>query len=87
MNVISSRANFCQSKENLEKKESSALSIETLKSILIVKCNMEFTCTKFYYFLKSCEDILKKISAQEKYFSKKPKPIDLSLGAMSIDSE
>lgn len=42
------------------KEERSKLSIETLKSILIVKCNMEFTCTEFHEFLKSDNDALKK---------------------------
>lgn len=65
-------------------KERSSLSIETLKSILIVKCNMDFDCADFYHFLKSREDILKQIGAQEKYEKKNPKK---SLGAMSIDSE
>lgn len=73
------------SKENkIWTKERSRLSIETLKSILIVKCNMDFSCTEFYQFLKPKDDILKQISAQEKYEPKKQKT---SFGAMSIDSE
>ncbi|RYX79070.1 hypothetical protein EON71_01030 [bacterium] len=64
--------------------ESSALKIDTLKSILIVKCNMDFSCTEFFQFLKTRKDILKKISSQEKYDFKKPKA---SLGAMSVDEE
>lgn len=46
---------------------------------------MKFTCTEFHRFLKTRNDILKKISAQEKYdYYKKQKA---SPGAMSIDFE
>lgn len=40
---------------------------------------MDFTCTKYYHFLKSRDDILEQIAVQEKYDAKKPKP---NLGAM-----
>lgn len=70
------------------RKEKSALKVTTLKSILNIRYNMEFKCAEFYQFLNSHQDILKKISTQDKYDFKKPKPKPMSSpGAMSIDSE
>lgn len=73
---------------NIWTKEKSQLEIETIKSILFVKKNMEYTCEEFYEYIKNRPDILRQISSQEKYqFKQQPKPtIETSPGAMSIDS-
>lgn len=68
------------------KSESSSFLIKTIKSILIVQFNMEFTCPEFHRYLITRENILKKISTQEKYDFKKPNPKQ-SPGAMSVDFE
>lgn len=47
--------------------EKTRLQIKTLKSILLVKYNMKFSCLDFFTFLKSKPELLKKISTQEKY--------------------
>lgn len=47
--------------------EKTRLQVKTLKSILIVKYNMAFSCLEFFKFLKSKPDLLAKIAAQEKY--------------------
>lgn len=67
--------------------EKSSLLPSTLKSILIVKNNMDYECSEFYKFLKDQPDLLKQISTQEKYDFKTPRAIaDRSPGAMSIDA-
>lgn len=67
--------------------EKSNLHPSTLKSILIVKNNMENDCAEFYEFLKKKPDLFQKISCQETYEFKKPKEnVDKSPGAMSIDT-
>lgn len=67
--------------------EKSALEPSTLKSILIVKNNMEYDCFEFHKFLKCQPALLRKISSQEKYDFKKPPQISgNSPGAMSIDT-
>lgn len=66
------------------KQESSALQISTLKSILTVKINLEYTCMEFFDFIKNQPVLLRKISSQDKYDFKQPKS-QTSPGAMSID--
>lgn len=65
-------------------KDKSELSIDTLKSILLVKINMELDCTAFHKYLKTRPELLKKIAGQEKYTFKQPNPIDSSPSAMSV---
>lgn len=55
------------SAKNIWKTESSQLGVNTLKSILLVKNNLEYKCVDFYHFLKTQPQLLRKISAQEKY--------------------
>lgn len=67
--------------------EKSALKPSTLKSMLIVKINMDYDCCEFFEFLKKQPGLLQNISTQEKYEFKIPKQIaDKSPGAMSIDT-
>lgn len=69
------------------KQESSALMISTLKSILLVKNNLEYDCINFYNFLKTQPELLRKIASQDKYDFKQPKSDDASSpGAMSVDA-
>ena len=63
------------------KQESSALQVSTLKSILTVKVNLEYTCIDFYNFLRTQPELLKKIASQEKYDFK----AEQNASAMSID--
>lgn len=72
--------------DKIWRKERSSLSISTLKSMLIVKNNMEYECDEFYKFLKTRPDLLKKISSQEKYDFKQP-TTNTSPSAMSITFE
>lgn len=65
------------------KQESSQLEVSTLESMLQVKCNMDWTCTEFFDFLKTRPDLLQKISSQDKYSFKRPQL--LSLSPMSVD--
>lgn len=66
--------------------EKSSLQPSTLKSMLIIKNNLDYDCSEFYRFLKTRPEILKQIQSQDKYDFKKPKAIaDSSPGAMSID--
>lgn len=65
-------------------KDKSELSIDTLKSILMVKTNIDLDCTAFYKYLKSRPELLKKIASQDKYTFKQPNPVDTSPGAMSV---
>lgn len=66
--------------------EKPSLLPSTLKSILIVKNNMDYYYCEFSKFLEEQPDILRKISAQKKYDLKRPKAIsDSSPSAMSID--
>lgn len=53
--------------KNIWKIESSALQIETLKSILLVKMNLDYSCVDFYNFLKTQPQLLRRIACQEKY--------------------
>ena len=43
------------------------LSVSTLKSLLLLKCNFKQSCLEFYNFLKSSPELLKKIISIEKY--------------------
>ena len=43
------------------------LSVSTLKSLLLLKCNFKQSCLEFYNFLKSSPELLKKIISSEKY--------------------
>lgn len=80
------------SAKNVWKTESSQLEVNTLKSILLVKTNLEYKCVDFYHFLKSQPQLLRKISGQEKYPFKDPQSTDAAVGGaassnkMSIDS-
>lgn len=65
------------------KRESTALKLSTLKAMLIVKNNMEYSCLEFFNFLKTQRELLTKIAGQNKYDFKKRKAFDES--AMSID--
>lgn len=49
------------------KKESSQLSIDTLKVMLIVKFNLDYTCSEFFDFIKGNTEILKQMTSQNKY--------------------
>ena len=42
------------------------LSVSTLKSLLLLKCNFKQSCLEFYNFLKSSPELLKKIISSEK---------------------
>lgn len=65
------------------KQESTSLKLSTLKAMLMVKKNMEYSCLEFYEFLKMQRELLQKIAGQDKYDLKRPKSVDES--AMSID--
>lgn len=65
--------------EKLWQVESSALAVETLKSMLLVKCNMEFSCLNFYDFLKTQPELLRKIAGQDKYSFKEPRSSEMSV--------
>ena len=43
------------------------LSVSTLKSLLLLKCNFKQSCLELYNFLKSSPELLKKIISSEKY--------------------
>lgn len=66
------------------KQESSSLKVSTLDSILHVKCNMEWTCIDFFKFLKTRQDLLRKISCQEKHDFKQPRAVALDDSPMSV---
>lgn len=68
------------------KQESSALQVSTLKSILTVKFNVEYTCMDFYNFIKTQPQLLRKIGSQEKYDFKQPNA-ERGPGAMSVDMD
>lgn len=83
------------SAKNIWKTESSQLHVKTLKSLLFVKNNLEYTCVEFYDFLKKNQNhsLLKQIASQEKYDFKFPKSretIETETAAqsnMSIESD
>lgn len=83
------------------KVECSSLHVSTLKSILFVKYNIEYSCIEFFEFLKSQPQLLRKIASQDKYsFKQQQQPratinstststastANNSPGAMSVDS-
>ena len=43
------------------------LQVETLKAILMVKCNLSYSCTEFYQFLLTQPELLRKIAGKDKY--------------------
>lgn len=47
--------------------ESGQLLLKTLKSKLMVKTNLSYSCEEFFDVLKNNEELLKKIAGQEKY--------------------
>lgn len=47
--------------------EKTRLQIETLKAILTVKCNLQYSCIEFYKFLKTKPELLRSIAAKDKY--------------------
>lgn len=70
------------------KVESANLHLETLRSILYVKYNLEYTCIEFYAFLNTQTELLRKIASQEKYVFKQTSSTGSSVAspsAMSID--
>lgn len=70
------------------KKESSALSIATLKWMLFVKINMNYSCTEFSKFLKTRLELLREISSKEKYNFKQPQQAESpSVISVVIDEE
>lgn len=56
--------------EKLWSSDKTQMGIETLKGMIVVKCNMEFTCSQFYDYIKEKPELLRKIASSEKY---KPK--------------
>lgn len=66
------------------KQESSQLQVSTLGSLLQIKCNMDWTCTEFFNFLKSRPDLLRQIAANDKY---KPADSPMSVQFAETDSE
>lgn len=53
--------------KNIWKTESANLQNDTLKSILLIKTNLNYSCVEFYQFLKKTPELLKQIASQEKY--------------------
>ena len=51
--------------------EKTKLKVETLKAIIIVKCNVTFSCVDFYHFIKTKPELLNKIAKTAKYISGK----------------
>lgn len=47
--------------------EKTQLSIETLKSILMVKTNFDYSCLEFYEYIKTKPELLREIASKEKY--------------------
>lgn len=60
------------SAKNIWKVESSQLAVKTLKSILSVKMNLDYSCVEFYHFLKKTPVLLRQIASQDKYDFKQP---------------
>lgn len=72
--------------KKLWKPESTALNIQTLRAMLFVKFNMEYTCTEFHRYLQTHPDTVRKISSQEKYnFKQGISNKNVSPGGMSVD--
>lgn len=57
---------------NFWTKDKSQLQVETLKSLLVVKNNFNYTCIEFHNMLKTNENLIKSIHSQAKYSFKKP---------------
>lgn len=55
------------SADKIWKVESAKLHVSTLKSILFLKYNIEYSCIEFNDFLKSQPQLLRKIASQDKY--------------------
>lgn len=53
----------------LWREEKTRLQIKTLKSIVILKYNMDYTCTEFYKILKTTPELLQKVRSSEKFRS------------------
>lgn len=51
--------------------EKSRLEVSTLKAILSVKYNLNFSCLEFYNYIKKKPELLRAISSQDKYVFKK----------------
>ena len=49
--------------------EKSQLTIDTLKSMLLIQCNLEDSCTDFFNTISANEELLRKTSNSEKYNS------------------
>lgn len=47
--------------------EKTRLEIETLKAILVVKCNMKYPCVDFYKYLMTKPQLIRQISSNDKY--------------------
>lgn len=50
--------------------EKSRLEVSTLKEILTVKYNLNFSCLEFYNYIKTKPELLRKVASQDKYVSK-----------------
>lgn len=50
--------------------EKTRLQINTLKAILTVKCNLQYSCIEFYHFLKTKPTLLRLIASKDKYQNK-----------------
>lgn len=47
--------------------EKSQLTVETLKAMIVVKYNFEFTCIEFYNYIRTKPELLKLIASKQKY--------------------
>lgn len=47
--------------------EKTRLHIDTLKAILMVKCNLQYSCVEFYNYLKTKPELLRSVAAKDKY--------------------
>lgn len=74
--------------KNVWKTESARLDMSTLKAILLVKKNLDYSCVEFYQFLRAQPALLRKIVSQDKYSFKEP-TLAASVGPskMSIESQ
>lgn len=78
------------SAKNIWKVESSQLAVKTLKSILLVKMNLKYSCVDFYRFLKTQPKLLKAIASEKKYSFKESantSAATANVSLMSIDTE
>lgn len=65
--------------------ESSRLSIETMKAIMLVKLNLDYKCTEFYDLLGKNPEMLKQITSVDKYDFKKKKDSNVNEGTVNLN--